>query len=267
MSSREERKRQAKEARERAEREAAAKAQRQRRLQLLGALAAVAIVVVVTLVLVSSSGGGGSTDVKAGKPASGGAEVQQRFAGIPQGGLTLGKPDAPVTLVEYVDLKCPVCQAFETSVFPTLVDKYVRTGKLRVQAQVQDFVGNEEHDSEDAARMALAASEQNKFFQFASLFYAHQGNENDAYVTDSFLKSIGDAVQGLDVQKALDARQSTQVSDQLQKSSDTFDQNGFTGTPSFQIGQTGGTLRTFNPSSFTDSKDFEDAVNQLAGAQ
>jgi protein-disulfide isomerase len=267
MSSREERKRQAKEERERAEREAAAADQRKRRLQLLAALAAVAVVIVVVAVVVSSSGGGGSTDVKAGKPASGGAEVQRRFAGIPQGGLTLGKPTAPVTMVEYIDLKCPICREFETTVFPTLVDKDVRTGKLRVQAQVQDFVGNEEHDSEDAARMGLAAAEQNKFFPFASLFYEHQGNENDAYVTDSFLTSIGDAVQGLDVPKALAARQSTQVSDQLQKSSDAFDQNGFTGTPSFQLGQTGGTLRTFNPSSFTSSKDFEDAIDQLAGAQ
>jgi protein-disulfide isomerase len=267
MSSREERKRQAREERERAEREAAAADQRKRRLQLLASLAAVAVVVVVVAVVVSSSGGGGDTNVKAGKPASGGAEINQRYAGIPQGGLTLGKPSAPVTMVEYVDLKCPVCQAFETSVFPTLVDKYVRTGKLRVQAQVQDFVGNEEHDSEDAARMGLAAAEQNKFFPFAALFYMHQGNEQDAYVTDSFLRSIGDAVQGLDVQKALDARQSSEVSDQLQKSSEAFDQNGFTGTPSFQIGKTGDTLRTFNPSSFTDSKDFETAINQLAGAQ
>lgn len=268
MSSREERKRQAREARLAAEREAAAKAQRQRQLQILGGVALAAIAVVVVVIVISSSGGGSKgTDVTAGKPASGGAEVARQFAGIPQSGVTLGKPNAPVTMVEYIDLKCPVCQAFETQAFPTLVDKYVKTGKLRVQARVQDFVGNEEHDSEDAARMGLAAAEQDKFFPFAALFYRHQGNENEAYVTDSFLASIAKAVPGLDVQKALDARQSDTVSSELKQASQAFDANGFTGTPSFQLGTTGGTLKPFTPTAFNDPSSFEAAIDKLEPAQ
>lgn len=267
MSSREDRKRQAREEREKAEQAAAAADQRKRRLQLLASIAAVAVVIVVVAVVISTRGGGGNTDVKAGKPASGGAEVQQRFAGIPQGGMTLGKPTAPVTMVEYIDLKCPVCQAFETSVFPTLVDKYVKTGKLRVQAQLQDFVGNEEHDSEDAARMGLAAAQQNKFFEFAALMYRHQGNENDAYVTDSFLSSIAKAVPGLDVQKALDARSSQAVTSQLQSAAQAFNTNGFTGTPSFQLGTSGGSLKSFTPTAFNDPASFESAIDKLVPAQ
>lgn len=267
MSSREERKRQAREARLAAEREAAARAHRQRQLQILGGVALAAIAVVIAVIVISSSGGSKGTDVTAGKPASGGAEVARQFAGIPQSGVTLGKPDAPVTMVEYIDLKCPVCQAFETQAFPTLVDKYVRTGKLRVQARVQDFVGNEQHDSEDAARMALAVAQQDRFFQFAALFYRHQGNENDAYVTDSFLTSIAKAVPGLDVQKALDARQSAEVTRELQQAAQAFDANGFTGTPSFQLGTTGGSLKPFTPTAFNDPSSFEAAIDKLEPAQ
>jgi protein-disulfide isomerase len=266
MASREEQKRRAREARLAEEQRVAAAEQRRRRLMILGGVALAAIVVVVVAIAISSSGGGGGgTNVSAGKPASGGAAVQRLYAGIPQSNLVLGKSSAPVTLVEYIDLKCPVCQAFETRVFPSLLRDYVRRGRLRVEVRVQDFVGNEEHDSEDAARMALAAGLQDRLYQFASLFYRHQGNENEAYVTDSFVTSIGKAVPGLDVNQALQQRSSSKVTRELQAASSAFGSNGFTGTPSFQLGTTGGSLKPYQPHSYVDAAEFERAIDNLLG--
>ena len=45
--------------------------------------------------------------------------------------LILGKPDAPVTIVEYASMTCSHCGHFHTAVFETLKTKYIDTGKVR----------------------------------------------------------------------------------------------------------------------------------------
>src|SRR5918992_2495495 len=40
------------------------------------------------------------------------AEASAVFEGVPQNGVALGRPDAPVTLLEFVDLQCPFCRDF-----------------------------------------------------------------------------------------------------------------------------------------------------------
>ena len=54
------------------------------------------------------------------------------FAGIEQQGAALGSPNAPVTLVEYADLQCPFCAQWARDTLPTLVEDYVKGGKLRI---------------------------------------------------------------------------------------------------------------------------------------
>ena len=42
----------------------------------------------------------------------------------------MGNPNAKVKLIEIGSLSCPHCKAFEDEGVPTLVDKYVKTGKV-----------------------------------------------------------------------------------------------------------------------------------------
>src|ERR1051326_1288321 len=201
---------------------------RNRRLKLLGAVLVAAAALVVIAIVASTSGGGGS---KGGR-ISGGGEVPARFAGIPQNGLTLGNPNAPVTFVEFADLKCPVCREYTLSTFPALVNRYVRTGKVKMVLQLQHFVGNQNNDSEHAARMALAAAQQNKLWQFADLFYINQKSEQDTYVNDVFLRNIASQVRGLDVTRAFGARSSQAITNELQQASAQFKPAGVRGRPS-----------------------------------
>jgi protein-disulfide isomerase len=46
--------------------------------------------------------------------------------------LIFGRLDAPITLVEYASMTCPYCAAFHNNVLPTLRQKYISTGKLRL---------------------------------------------------------------------------------------------------------------------------------------
>lgn len=261
MSSRREEKERLRREREQGVRERAGSARRKRRLQLLGAVAVAAVAVVVVAILASGGGSGSGS----GKTISGAAEVNARFDGIPQSGIVLGNPKAPVTFVEFADLKCPVCREYTLSAFPDLVNRYVRTGKVKMVLEMQHFVGNRDGDSERAARMALAAAEQNRMWQFSDLFYKNQRDENATYVNDVFLRRIASNVRGLDVDKAFAARDSQQITQQLQQASQQFDTAGFQGTPSFAVGKSGGTLAPINYDSF-DVSEFSGPIDKLLGS-
>lgn len=261
MSSRREEKERLRREREQGVRERAGSARRKRRLQLLGAVAVAAVAVVVVAILASGGGSGSGS----GKTISGAAEVNARFDGIPQSGIVLGNPKAPVTFVEFADLKCPVCREYTLSAFPDLVNRYVRTGKVKMVLEMQHFVGNRDGDSERAARMALAAAEQNRMWQFSDLFYKNQRDENATYVNDVFLRRLASNVRGLDVDKAFAARDSQQITQQLQQASQQFDTAGFQGTPSFAVGKSGGTLAPINYDSF-DVSEFSGPIDKLLGS-
>lgn len=47
------------------------------------------------------------------------------------GDHAIGSVDAPITLVEYASVTCPHCANWYETVFPTLREKYVNTGKVR----------------------------------------------------------------------------------------------------------------------------------------
>lgn len=46
--------------------------------------------------------------------------------------LVMGNADAPITVVEYASMTCGHCAAFHTKVLPTIKEKYVDTGKVRL---------------------------------------------------------------------------------------------------------------------------------------
>jgi protein-disulfide isomerase len=263
MSTRAEQKAQLRAAREAEEAAAAQSARRRRSLMQLGGLLAVAAVVVVVLIAVSSNGGGSSTKkLVPGSASTQSAAIGAMFAGIPQQGQTVGRANAPVTLFEFADLKCPICREFSAQALPTLVQQYVRSGRLRIVFEPQTFVGSPPGDSARAARFAVAAGKQGKFWQFAELWYANQQDENTAYATDAYIRQIASGVSGLDVTKALAVRDSASTATALTKASSLFDASGFSGTPSFLLGRTGQTPKALNVSSF-DPTQFSGPIDQL----
>ena len=108
----------------------------------------------------------------------------------------LGSPSAPVTLVEYVDLQCPYCQQFETQSMPTVIERYVRTGKLKVEARILAFIGP---DSQRGRAAAIAAAKQNRMFNFVQLLYDNQAGENSGWLSDDMVRSAAASVPGMDV--------------------------------------------------------------------
>jgi protein-disulfide isomerase len=183
---------------------------------------------------------------KSSSPSSGGGKLQDAaavhrlFAGIPQRGNVLGRPGAPATLVEYVDLQCPFCQAFETQVLPKLVPRYVRTGEVKVVMRPIAFIGP---DSERGRLAALAAARQNRLFDFSELLYFNQGPENSGWLDDAMIRRAASSIPGLDVGALLGARDSASIRNQAVTYDSHAQTDGVRATPTILVGRTGGALR------------------------
>lgn len=89
--------------------------------------------------------------------------------GFVLGGVSMGNPDAPVTIVEYASLTCGHCAHFDEEILPTIKERYIASGKVRYV--LYNFLLN---------RVDIAASSitrcfgEEKFFPLTELFFARQ---------------------------------------------------------------------------------------------
>jgi protein-disulfide isomerase len=234
---------------------------------LIGVGAAIVAVVVAIVLAVSLSGGGSSTP---NAPAvgsltnalPGAAAVQRMFNGIPQSSNTLGAPNAPVTMAEYVDLQCPYCQEFETTVLPKLLRQYVRTGHVRIEQRLLAFIGP---DSVRGRSAALAAGIQNRQFNFTELLYANQGTENTGWLDEKMVVAAAASIPGLRVPQMLSDAKSPQVADKAKGFDDEATASGVSSTPTILVGKTGGKLTTVTMSSPTDYESVSAAITNALG--
>ncbi len=202
-----------------------------------GALLAIGAIVAVVIVLTS----GGSSKPPA--PLPGAADVEKLFGGIPQTGNRLGDPAAPVTMVEYVDLQCPICKAFEEQVLPEILKTYVRKGKLQIQARPIAFIGP---DSQTGQAGAIAASQQDRMFNYMQILYLNQGAENSGWLSQNTAESAAVSV-GIDLDRFRSALGSSETENQAASFEAQASQDGVQGTPTILLGKTGQTLTETAP--------------------
>jgi len=212
------------------------------------ALAAVLVLIVITA---AGSGDGGDTEIE-----DRGA-VAKLLDGIPQRQMTLGDPEAPVELIEFGDLQCPVCAAYSEAVLPEIMETQVRKGTVKIDFRNLTIIGPE---SVGAGAAALAAGEQGRGWSFVDLFYRNQGDENSGYADDdAFLKALAKAagVPNLARWDAERAEMTPKVEETTQEAANL----GFDGTPSFSIKgpQTGGIKLLGFPES---AGELEDAIEE-----
>jgi protein-disulfide isomerase len=263
--SRQQRREEARTARVEAERAQAAATQRRRRLMTLGAVLAAAAVVVVVAIAVSGGGGDDASDrPQAAQTASGAIpgqkESAEMLAGIPQKGIYLGKADAPVRLVEFADLQCPICREYSLQSLPQLVQDYVRTGKVRMEFRNLSFLGP---DSITAGRAAAAAAQQNKLWNFADVLYYNQGEENSGYVTQDFVDRINKAA-GVDSAEADAFAKSAASQEPLGAANTMANQLGVNSTPTILVGKRGGELKAVDADA-TDVSAYKSAIDAVLG--
>jgi len=87
----------------------------------------------------------------------------------PLGDMTLGKDDAPITIIEYASMTCPHCAHFTIETFPKLKEKYIDTGKVK-------FIFREFPLDPLAAGASMLArcADKDKFFSLLDLLFHTQ---------------------------------------------------------------------------------------------
>lgn len=131
-----------------------------------------------------------------------------------EGHPTQGRPDAPVQLVIFEDLKCIWCAHFSREVYPLLKKNYIDTGKASYTIVLLSFLPG----SKPAGNAALEVYRQDPayFFPFVEAIYKNQPPEEENWATADVLKSFAEKVPGINVQKMLQSMKMGSYSKQLE---------------------------------------------------
>jgi len=145
-------------------------------------------------------------------------------------GYSLGRPDAPLTMVEFTDLQCPFCREYATTTFDELKKNWIDTGKLRYISR--DFPLDFHPYAMQAARAARCAGEQGKFWEMRMTLMRNANLLSPDYVTRTAadLKLNGKAFA--------DCVASTKYDADIRSDMAEGAKIGMDGTPTFVLGKT-----------------------------
>lgn len=90
-------------------------------------------------------------------------------------GVSVGKPDAPVTMIVFSDYQCPGCAQFASRIKPLLEMNEVSAGKLRIIYYDLPLTSIHQH-AFLAARAARCAGEQGKYWEFHEQLFSNQSD-------------------------------------------------------------------------------------------
>jgi hypothetical protein len=162
-------------------------------------------------------------------------EVTALLAGVPQNGTTLGSPDAPITLLVFVDLECPTVRRFVVRYLPSIINDWVRPGTVRLayRSLRTDTYIEEMFFRQEAA--ALAAGRQDRLWNFALTFAHQQGPRATGYANTEFLTDIAVQVPGIKIRRWREEREDALLFKQVALSAQSARAQNMRETPSFLI--------------------------------
>jgi protein-disulfide isomerase len=145
-------------------------------------------------------------------------------------GYLMGRPDAPLTMVEFTDLQCPFCRQYVSTTFEQIKKNWIDTGKLRYISR--DFPLEFHPQALPAARAARCAGEQGKFWEMRTTLMRNANLLSPDYIT----RTAADLK--LDTKAFAACTASNKFDAEIQAETLEGVKIGVGGTPSFVIGRT-----------------------------
>ena len=148
-----------------------------------------------------------------------------------------GKVSAPITVIDFSDFQCYLCNRFVKNTEPLMNQSYIQTGKV---ALVFNHLPNRGFDSMGAALAAQCTNDQGKFWQFHNLLYSNQKAIDSGWVSKENLKNFASQIPGLDIKRFDRCFDSEKYKSFVQKDIELALSFGFKETPSFIVENSNG---------------------------
>ena len=140
-----------------------------------------------------------------------------------------GEAGARIAIVEYSDFECPFCGKYSREIYPQIIDRYVKTGKVRYY--FRDLPLPIHPNALPAALAARCAGDQGKFWEMHDSLFANQDALSPKDLADRA------AALGLDQPRFTDCFTRAKYADAIRRVASGARQMGIDGTPAFAIGQ------------------------------
>jgi protein-disulfide isomerase len=210
-----------------------------------------ALAIAMSLAVVA---GGASADDPA--EASGRA-VQLRLESDEQ---ARGRPDAPLTLVEFTDYQCPYCRRFEAQTWPLIKRDWVDTGRLLFI--VRDLPLEFHSAARPAAEAVHCAAEQGRFWPMHDALLAEHADLTPAGLTRA-ARSLG-----VDPARFAACTSAHRYDAAIAHNAAAAQALGLHGTPAFVIGRVrDGVLQGWVLLGAQPYEDFDAALHEVLAAK
>ena len=164
------------------------------------------------------------------QPAAAPAPVDDKVSiAFAPGGLSVGKENAPLVLVEYTDYQCPFCQRYHNDSFAQIKANFIDTGKIRYISR--DFPLPFHENARRSATAGRCAAEQGKFWELRHTMIVN-ANQLQADKLGGYAQSAS-----LDVAKFQACVDSDKFKAAIDKDIAEGSAAGINGTPSFVLGR------------------------------
>jgi protein-disulfide isomerase len=146
------------------------------------------------------------------------------------GWYSMGRDDAPVTLVEFTDYQCPFCRKYHTETFLSLQKNYIETGMVRYISR--DLPLDFHPYAQKAAEAARCAGDQKKYWELRDRIISNSAELSE----ETILKMAQDDLSDMPAFRA--CLNAEKHKGEIQKDALDASALGISGTPSFVIGKT-----------------------------
>jgi protein-disulfide isomerase len=144
----------------------------------------------------------------------------------------MGSENAAVTITEYSDFQCPLCRRFYTDSYSTILDNYVKNGKVKYV--FKHFPLNIHPQAPDAALAAECALDQNKFWEMHDLLFQNQDQWSGQSNHNDYFKKLAADLK-LDTGKFSQCLDNKKFQDNVDKDYNEGLTKNVRGTPTFYI--------------------------------
>jgi protein-disulfide isomerase len=157
---------------------------------------------------------------------------------VRNGSPFIGNLSSPITIIDFSDFQCYLCNRYVKNTEPQINETYIQTGKV---ALVFKHLPNRGFDSTGAALAAQCTNDQGKFWLYQKLLYSNQKAIDSGWVNKENLKKFASQIPGLDTLQFDSCFDSEKYKNFVQKDIDLALSFGFKQTPSFVVENSNGT--------------------------